>query len=398
MPFAFFPLNTDTLSRLVALAQLILAAVVALYFSSDAMARTWLAPDATESFGAFELVTRGSKLAGTDYALRYRGEAVEFDGKSGFMGSQTTRYKAFNAIFTFSATASVSPAILVNVGDPNNDSFFYLLRDIDGKASAQYVGPATSGRITAQWIDPPAAGLTNDWDDRRHRGRLAGGRWLLVGEFIALDMQTLTAHPLARPDDTSINEWVPVIAMAPDRLSFVRFGDDRHTKNTHRLVVFGLTSGTVSMLPIRSRVERFNTRDDINLAWFNYYYLWQSQAGLPDRLIARPNAKPLPYHGDQRVSGMDPNNHEYRLTGVASGMREVLLAHLLKMEGGKRQPDSPGGAVSLTIGGKTVRLSPQEDQLTLWMEASTDSALVTQIGKRFDAVLATGVHDALFYP
>lgn len=89
-------MNTDTSSRLVALAQLILAAVVAIYFSSDAKARTWLVPDTTESFGPFELVTRSSKLAGTDYALRYRGKAVEFDGKSGMFGGQTARYKTFN--------------------------------------------------------------------------------------------------------------------------------------------------------------------------------------------------------------------------------------------------------------------------------------------------------------
>lgn len=386
---------TDTSSRLIALALLIFIAVVTTYFSRDAQACTWFASESVESFGAFELVTRGSKLAGTDYALRYRGKAFEFEGKAGMFGGQTARYEVFNAMFTFSPG---TPAILVNVGNPNNDSFFYLLRDIDGKASAQFVGQASSGKITAQWIDPPAAGLTSDWDDRRHRGRLAGGRWLLVGEFIALDMQTLTAYPLARPDGTSINDWVPVIATAPDRLSFVRFGDDHPPKRTHTLLVFGLTNGTVSMVPIRPRVERFNTRDDINLAWFNHYYQWQSHAGLPDRLIARPNAKPRPYHGDQRVSGLDPNNHEYQLMGVAGGMREAVLAYLLNVEGGKRLPDSPRGAASVTIGGKTVRLSPQVNQLTLWMETSTDSALITQIGKRFDAVLATGVHDALFYP
>ena len=58
-------------------------------------------------------------------------------------------------------SCSAAPAVvatrsrdLVNVGYPNNDSFFYLLRDVDGKAEAQYVGEA-SGVVTANWIDRP---------------------------------------------------------------------------------------------------------------------------------------------------------------------------------------------------------------------------------------------------
>ena len=383
-----------TSSRLVALAALILVALLALHFSRNAAARSLFTPDSVEAFGAFEIVTRASKLAGTDYVLKYRGTPYAFDGKSGMFGDKTARYKTVNAMFTFAAG---TPAILVNVGDPNNASFFYLLRDINGKAEAQYVGPAGSGRITAQWIDTPGAGISNVWDNARHRGRLAGGRWLLVGEHTALDMQTLTAYPLKRPEQTSINDQVPVIAMAPDKASFVRLCSDHQRRGADCLVVFELTTGAAAIVPIRRRVERFNTWGDINLAWFNHYYQWQSQAGLPDRLIARANAKPLPYHGDHRVSSMGTNNHEYQLIGVGVSMRDALLTYLVKTEGGTRQPDSPGGAATVTISGKAVRLTPQENVLTLWTEASADSALVTQIGQRFDAVLATGVHDALFY-
>jgi hypothetical protein len=391
-------MNTYTSSRLIVVTLFILAAVVALPCSRDAQARTWRVPDTIEAFGAFELVTRGNQLAGTDYALRYRGALFEFVGKSGMFGDKTARYKTFNAVLTFVPNAAGAPTILVNVGDPNNDSFFYLLRDVDGKAEARYVGPASSGHITAQWIDTPAAGITNVWDDARHRGRLAGGRWLLVGEYTALDMQTLAVYALKRPEQTSVNDQVPVIAMAPDKLSFVRLCSDHQQRGAPCLVTFELTTGAAAIVPIRHRVERFNVWDDINLAWFNYYYQWQSRAGLPDRLIARPNVKPLPFHGDHRVSSMDRNSHEYQLTGVDIGMRDALLAHLLKAEGGTRLPDPIGGGAHVSIGGKTVKLTPQENVLTMWTEASADSALVTQIGIRFDAVLATGVHDALFYP
>ena len=391
-----FTMPTDASSRLIAVALLGFAAVVAIYFLHAAQARSLRVPDTVETFGAFELVTRGNALAGTDYALRYRGAPFEFVGKSGMFGDKTARYKTFNAMFTF---APGTPAILVNVGDPNNASFFYLLRDVDGKAEAHYVGDA-SGEVSAQWIDPPAAGITNLWDAQRHRGRLTGGRWLLVGKYAALDMQTLTVYPLARSmktSDPSISEAKPVIAMAPDMRSFVRLGYTSFPENAATLVVFGLKDSTWSTVPIRRRVERFNTWADIDLAWINYYYQWQSRAGHPDRLIARPNAKPLPYHGDRRVSQLDPDNREYHLTGVAGTMRETLLAYLVQVEGGTRLPDPPGGSASIAVSGKTVHLTTHNEDLILWIEKGADSALVGQIGNRFDAVLATGAHDALFY-
>lgn len=121
-----FTMPTDASSRLIAAALLSLAAVVAIYFSHAAQARSLRVPDTVETFGAFELVTRGNALAGTDYALRYRGAPFEFVGKSGMFGDKAARYKTFNAMFTFAAG---TPAILVNVGDPTNASFSYLLRD-----------------------------------------------------------------------------------------------------------------------------------------------------------------------------------------------------------------------------------------------------------------------------
>ena len=119
-------MHIDASSRLIAVALLTITAVVAIYFSRDAQARTLRVPDTVETIGAFEWVTRGNALAGTDYALRYRGAPFEFVGKSGMLGDRAARYKTFNAMFTF---VTGTRAILVNVGDPNNASFFYLLHD-----------------------------------------------------------------------------------------------------------------------------------------------------------------------------------------------------------------------------------------------------------------------------
>ena len=396
-------MNTDTSSRLVAVALLIVAAVVAFYFSRGAQARTLRIAETTESFGPFELVTRGNALAGTDYALHYRGVPFEFVGKSGMFGDKTARYKTFNAVFTF---ASGTPAILVNVGDPNNDSFFYLLRDIDGKAEAQFVGEA-NGVVTANWIDPPAANISNVWDARAHRGRLSGGRWLLVGKFTAIDTQNFRVYPLARvrtAEDPSPNEWMPVIAMSPDQLSFVRYGSvqrivDNRIQNEDVMIVNELTTERWYMVPIRRSIERYNNYiDDVNAAWLNYYFTWRTEPGKPARMIARTDVKPRAYIGHRPYKPSDPSYPVYRLTSVSTTMRGVFLEYLERVEGGKRRPDSPGGSTSVTIAGATVYLTPQYDWLDLWIEGDKKTSLIYDIGDRFDALLATGAYDKFFLP
>lgn len=399
-------MQTDTSSRFIALTLLILASVVALYFSRDAQSRTWRTAETTESFGAFELVTRSNALAGTDYALHYRGVPFEFVGKSGMFGDKTARYKTFNAVFTFTPNAAGISAILVNVGDPNNDSFFYLLRDVDGKAEAQFVGEA-NGVVSASWIGPPAASISNVWDARAHRGRLAGGHWVLVGKYTAIDMQNLKVYPLARERtaaDPSPSDWMPVIAMAPDQLSFVRYGNFQRIvanriQNEEVLIVTELTTERWYMLPIRRSIERYNDYgDDVNAEWLNYYFTWRPESGKPARMIARVNVKSRPYIGQRPYKPDDPNYPVYRLTSVSAQMRGALLEYLERVEGGKRLPDSPGGSVSVLIGSLTLHLTPQYDWIDMWLDDDKKTSLIYDIGNRFDALLATGAYDKFFLP
>ncbi len=392
-----------TSSRLVALAALILVALLALHFSRNAEARSLFTPDSVEAFGAFEIVTRASKLAGTDYVLNYRSKPYAFDGKSGMFGDKTARYKTVNAMFTF---APGTPAILVNVGDPNNASFFYLLRDINGRAEAQYVGEA-NGDVTAKWIDPPAAHITNLWDAKQHRARLNGGRWLLVGKYTAIDVQNFKVYPLAQArtqDDPYPSEWMPVIAMSPDQLSFVRYGNlqrivDNRIKNEEVMIVTELTTERWYILPIRRSIERFNYYiDDVNTAWLNHYFTWQTEPGKPARMVARGNVKPRPYVGRRPYKPGDISYPTYRLNNASVQLRDAFLDYLVKVERGTRLPDSPGGHASVTIGSATVNLTQQKDDLSLWMDGGRATSLVYEIGDRFDAVLATGAYDKFFLP
>ena len=397
---------TGTSSRLIALALHILATVVAIYSSHDAQARTLRVPDTVEALGAFELVTRGNDLAGTNYALHYRGAPFEFVGKSGMFGDKTSRYKTFNAVFTFAPNDSGISAILVNVGDPNNDSFFYLLRDVDSKAEAQYVGEA-NGVVTAHWLDPPAAGISSVWNAKQHRGRLAGGRWLLVGKCTAIDMQTLTAYPLAQArtnEDPSPSAWMPVIAMSPDHLSFVRYGNfqrivENRIQNEEVLIVTELTTERWYMVPIRRSIERYNSYGaDVNAEWLNYYFTWRPETGKPASMIAQRDVKSRAYIGHRPYKPEDFNYPVYRLTSVSPRMRGAFLDYLERAEAGKRLPDSPGGSAPVMIGSVTIHITVQNDKMSMWMESGKKNSLVYEIGDRFDALLATGSYDKFFLP
>jgi hypothetical protein len=399
-------MQTDLSLRRIAAALIILAATVAIYFSRDAQSRSLRAPDTVEAFGAFESVTRGDELAGTDYALLYRGAPFEFVGKAGMFGDKTARYTTFNAVFTFAPNASGTPAILVNVGDPNNDSFFYLLRDVAGKAEAQYVGEA-NGAVTVKWIEPLTSNVTNVWDAQRHRGRLAGGRWALVGKYTAIDMLNLKVYPLAQARtaaDPNPSDWMPVIAMSPDQLSFVRYGNFQRIvanriQNENVFIVTELTTERWYMVPIRRSIERYNDYGvDVNAEWLNYYFTWRPETGKPARMVSRTNIKPRPYIGQRPYKPEYASYPVYRLTSVSTAMRGAFLEYLERVEGGKRLPDSSGGSGSVVIDGATVHVTPQNDELGLWMDSGKKNGLIYEIGDRFDAVLATGAYDKFFLP
>jgi hypothetical protein len=366
-------------------------------------------PDTVEHFGSFDVVThtipyltgwnegRIHTATTENYSVRYRGKPFVFEGKAGLSGNETTRYDTFNSIITFSPG---TPVVLLNVGDPNNRSFFYLAREVNGQADAQFVGEAT-GTVSVDWIDPPADGVVRVRDVARHRGRLAGGRWLLVGEQSVLDLQSFTAYPLAQgrtAEDPSVNQFKPPIAMSPDQRSFVRLGYAAPPDGSALLIVFGITSGSWHNVPIRRRIERFNEWAEIDATWFDHYYEWQREAGASDRLVPRPGVKPLPYRGYRPPQPNDPTYREYELMRVSSGMRGAFLEYLERVEGATRLPDDLGGSASLIIGGDTIHVTTHDDQVGLWMSRGDHSELVFRIGDRFDAVLATGVHDELFLP
>ena len=146
-------------------------------------------PDTFESVGNFEIVThtihfktgwnegRIRNATTEAYSLRFRGEPLTIEGKAGMWGDKTMVYDRVDAVITFAAS---EPAIIVNVGDPNNSSFYYLVRDRDDRPLVEYLGDS-SGGVSAGWLDPQREGGYHEMTPeeaalqsiRRHRPRLA---------------------------------------------------------------------------------------------------------------------------------------------------------------------------------------------------------------------------------
>ncbi len=247
-------------------------------------------PDRIETFGPFEVVTHTSRYMtgwntgslGTatseHYSLRFHGQAFAFDGKAGLFGDETKHYEAFNAIITF---PSPEPAVVVNVGDPNNSSFFYLVREEGGEPVARYVGDSTGG-VSAGWLDPPADDVPREKSKVLHRGHFEGGRWLLLGELAVLDTASLKTHALQPAEDFSVNDFKPAIAMSPTSAtgaSFARFGYSIHAApGKPMLAVFEIEDGTSYTLPIDRGRMRYNEWVEIDAAWLDHHFEWKNGA------------------------------------------------------------------------------------------------------------------------
>jgi hypothetical protein len=364
----------------------------------------WTVPDRVEPVGPFAVVTHTtSYLAGWNegqlrrattehYALRYRDRPFAFEGKAGLFRDTTQRYTTVNAVITFPAA---EPVLLVNVGDPNNRSFFYLVREVGGAARAELVGEGAGG-VAVDWLTP----VPNDSGARQiavHRKRLLpGGRWLLVGDGAVLDTRTLAAHAITAPPGVSLNTFARPIAISPDERSVVRFGylgDDAPA--------FAVTDFTIDSsyaLPIDRATMRYGEWEELDAAWLDHHFSWQRTAGGHDRLARRPAFAPLPYRGRLSVDQSD-GYREYQLLPVKPAMREQLAAFLVAEMQGERFPaDANAIADSVRVQGRTVHVLFADEHVGVFMARGSDTRLVAEIARRFDAALRGGAYDRYFLP
>lgn len=226
---------------------------------------------------------------------------------------------------------------------------------------------------------------------------MEGGRWLLLGESVVLDVATLSAYPVKPHPGVSLNQFKPVIALSPDQRSFVRLGSGPGDSNPPVLVAFNFVDGSSDALPIDRRVMRYNDWVELDAPWLDYHFEWRRDAGA-DRLVPRAGVKPLAYRGRRWVDEYDSTFRQYNLMRVNPAMLDTLARFLERELQGRRQAPAPGGSLSFRIGEQNVNLLLHDDEVGLWVDRGGDSRLVDSIADRFDQVLATGVHDGLFLP
>lgn len=364
-------------------------------------------PDRFEPLGPFELVihtlrytsgwNEGKIYHGTseNYGLRYQGQPFGFDGKSGMFGDSTVHYDTFNSLITFPGRA---PVAVVNVGDPNNSSFYYLIREKNGAAVAEFLSEGRGG-VSAQWLDPDPGDTTKITDVALHRGAMTGGRLLLLGQTSVLDVETLTHYPVTHHKGAFPNQFKPPIALSPDRTSFARYGSGDSPDNLPLFVVFDFVGDTSYVLMIDRALMRYNSWEEMDRAWFEHHFEWKQVAGQHDRLVQRENIVPLPYKGDLRVDPNNPSYVEYNLVQVKPEMNDVIIQFIEReFQATRPPPEQYASSVSLVIGPDTVHVLIHEDQVGVFNTRGENPQPVHDIAARFDEELKTGKYDHLFVP
>jgi len=381
---------------------LVLVVAVLVACAAPASDRSRATPEKVETVGSFEVVTHTNRhLSGwntgrlgtsttENYSLRHRSRPFSFEGKAGMWGDEVQRYEAFNSVITFPTTV---PALVVNVGDPNNASFYYLVREEEGNAVAQYLGTST-GSVSAQWLDPPDGGNPSPADIALHRGRMEGGRWLLLGQYTVLDTRTLESTLFCQPEGFTPNQFKPPVAMAPDKGSFVRFGYATDMGSAPKLAVFEIGKETTYTLTIDRMRMRYNDWPEIDAAWLDRHYLWKAGADERLRLFERENFKPQPYRGSLKE---DHGSWEYNVSPVKPEMLDRVVAFLVERYGAELQPRGPHSSFDvLLIGQVKINVMFHGESVGVWMDLGTDSRFVEEVAAGFDEVLRKGELDDLF--
>lgn len=377
-------------------------------------------PPQVEAIGNFQLLTYDSEDWGQYYALRYRDEPLTIEGRAGMFGDQSASYQTLNAVVTVTLPLSnTAPALIVNVGDPNNSSFFYLVHEDAGQAAVTELCATSGGVVAVDWLDVPPSDPTASRDLVLRRAGLAGGRWLLLGDNCVLDVQTLTpyrfdTYPLGDGSEASLNQSKLPIGLSLDQHSFVRIGSqdvrDEGTGDFRgyvaRLIVYDFVDNRSYTLPVDRRTMRYADVSVIDNAWLLHHFIWQTTAGAPDQLVQRTDFVPLPYQG--YVSGL-PDEQQYNWVPVKAELLDNLVGFLeqkYKATQIATQRYDTSTYVDLQIGEQPVTVGYSNDgysepKLSLWQssvsgQTTRDGKLIDEIGRSFDQVLRTGVYDLLF--
>ena len=383
---------------------------IALAIAMAIVAVCWFAirrpriPDRLEKMGPLDLVTRSTwhldgwnngKLSWgvvESYSVLYHGKPFSLEGQEPDTGRNVT-YPRCNAFFTF---PSDPPAVVVNVGDPINTSYFYLLRESPQGLSTQYIAATRVGPAAYMLDESPQESAGGDGMTTPNR-HFSSGHFLLLGSYLVLDTQTAHSYPIERLD--GVDPVTRPLSASPDKHSFVRIGLVAQPSSPVRHVLLDtqFLTGHVRTVPIDRTRMRYNEWQEIDESWVERHFEWQQQAGGPFQLTARANFTPLPFHGKRSYAFTGGNSTQYSLVHVKPAIFDQVVHFLSKEYPGGRQTTEPHHA-EFRIEGVLLKVDLNGQDLAIWYDSSAKTSVLNQVGDRVDQFLKTGTCDNLFLP
>jgi len=365
-------------------------------------------PVRTQTFGPWEIATVANdfyeyETAGGFHALatsgrfliKHQGNRVTIDGTSEYGDSLRVRFDRAESV----ALLPRDDALLVHAATELDTGPIYLVVSRGDHVRVELV----SQGLPLSDVPP----VTND-AARFHRARhahVAPGTidrttFAEPGVYYFHDALVTTDPPAVRrfttPSEVTLDVNARPLGLSPDGRTFVRVGfaeDDA----SHALVTTDVDSGTTHVMPIDAARTRLGAVFALDPEWLNHYYEWQRDGDGSYRLVARADAKPLPYHGTVTTSSGD--YREYHVEPAGDAMYDALVRFLRDEMGGTRTAeDEAAVGYRVRVEGQGVYVIKDENahRVGVYMDRGKDSRLVLKIAERFDSALATGKYDEMF--
>lgn len=365
-------------------------------------------PVRVQQFGGFEIATIASSVsawvlsgeprtwsAAAKFAIRHGGTPVVIASDSSDPGREI-RYEQVDAV---ALLPGADTALLALVNGVSGSGEVWLVEEGDGGVRTRYVGGG------GNWNTLPLVTNDNALFARNRSNELHGrvdeqrfavpGLYLLPGALF--DTRTRAARAFDTEGSYNILDHVPPLGVSPDERSFVRVGYDPDSSDIKVLEVFPTDGARRYRLPLDLYRMRVGQADDLTPADVLGAFEWKRGADGKDHLVPRAHPEPRPYTGV--MSSNSPGYREYRVHLATEGLRRAMIDWLVNDLGGEPLPvDSGAYAEEVRVRGQVVHLSWSESDghVGVWVDSGTNTDIVLEIARRFNAALATGRYDRFF--
>lgn len=372
-------------------------------------------PDRVERHGDIEVVIHTRHARGANYnrdeayeswSLRWRGQPVVIDSLGGMALDTPVRRDTFNSLFVVGKPER--PEILVNVGDPNNASVFHMLRQEHDKLAAPVLCKTFGGNNSVRVLDGKDAGKLFAGPNYQS---LIGARRILLGSACLLDTDAGKAVALpAKPQDVHLPSFTRAMSVSPDGRMFARVGIKEGVEPVGAssevdpiVLVADLDRGNWSRLPVDPRRMHYPHFEEIDPAWLDHHFQWRRGADGHDRLVERPDFKPLPIRGYFHKNGAQYDVREIEVDSSAQlGDFLVRRFQAKKLPGSGRWQD---GGLKYEVEEEAVNVNGHgffiaQTNKPYWPGKPGDperqKQLIHRIGEALDAEFASGMHGSMF--